>query len=242
MKTRALGLMFTGALIAGLAAAADLPPTLTGQDDARPLAAARVGDVHSARKDWSSARDAYAEAIRESATLHNKIGICHQRLGDHAAARKAYKMAIELRPDYAEAWNNLGTLDHSRQEYAAAVYSYRKSIDLDPSDAVVFRNLGQAWLALDDVEKALDAWSQALRLDPTALTSSEGDAIPAGKIDLARKYYIYAKLVAAGGDVDSALELLGVARENGFDDFASVEGDPDFASVVQDPRWAGWAR
>jgi hypothetical protein len=81
-----------------------------------------------------------------------------------------------------------------------------------------------------------------MRLDPNALTSSEGDAILAGKIDLARKYYIYAKLVAAGGDVDSALELLGVAREHGFDDFASVEVDPDFASVVQDPRWAGWAR
>jgi tetratricopeptide (TPR) repeat protein len=235
MKTRTLGLMVAGTLIAALAPAADLPTTGRQPDPAH------VGDVHSARKDWSAARDAYAEAIRESATLHNKIGICHQRLGDDAAARKAYRTAIALRPDYAEAWNNLGTLDHARQDYAAAVASYEKSIALDPSDAVVFRNLGQAWLALDDVEKTLQAWSQALRLDPTALTSGEGDAILAGQIDLARKYYIYAKLVAAGGDVDNALELLGVAREHGFDDLASVEGDPDFASVVQDPRWAGWS-
>ena len=106
----------------------------------------------------------------------------------------------------------------------------------------MYRNLGQAWLALEVVEKTLEAWGEATRLDPTVLTSGEGDTILAGKLDLARKYYIYAKLVAADGDVDSALELLGVARGHGFDDVASVERDPDFASVVQDPRWAGWAR
>ena len=48
--------------------------------------------------------------------------------------------------------------------------------------------------------------------------------------------------MAADGDVDAALELLGVAREHGFEDFDAVERDPDFQSVVQDPRWSGLTR
>lgn len=242
MKTRTLGFALAGVLTAGLAVAVDLPVQAGGEPVLRPLPPARAGEIHAARKDWASARDAYLEAIEESATLHNKLGICQQHLGDPAAARKAYETALQLRPDYAEAWNNLGTLDHSRESYDAAVYAYERSIALDPTDPVVYKNLGQARLALEDVEQALEAWSQALRLDPTVLTASDTDSILAGQVDHARKFFIYAKLVAADGDVDSALELLGLAREHGFADFGRVERDPDFASVVQDPRWTSWAR
>jgi tetratricopeptide (TPR) repeat protein len=242
MKTRTLGLALAGILLAGFAVAADLPGPADDESTLRPLPPAHEGDVHSAHKNWGAARDAYLEAIEESATLHNKLGICHQRLGDLTAARKAYATALELRPDYPEAWNNLGTLDHAREEYDAAIFAYKKSIALDPTDPLVYKNLGQAWLALEEIEKTLAAWSEAMRLDPTALTSSEKDSVHAGQVDLARKYYIYAKLVAAEGDIDSALELLGIAREHGFNDFGKVENDPDFSSVVQDPRWAGWTR
>jgi len=241
MKTRILGLALAGILIAGFAVAVDLPAQAEGDSALAPLPPAHEGDVHSARKDWAAARDAYLEAIEESATLHNKLGICHQRLGDVVAARKAYEIALELRPDYAEAWNNIGTLNHAREDYAGAAFAYEKSIALDATDPVVYKNLGQAYLALEDVEKTLEAWSQAMRLDPQALMSSEKDSVLAGQLDLARKYYIYAKLVAADGDVDTALELLGMAQEHGFRDFRKVESDPDFASVIQDPRWTGWA-
>ena len=182
-----------------------------------------MADVLSARKDWPAARDAYAEAIRDTATLYNKLGICEQRLGDDAAAHTAYARALDLRPDYAEAWNNLGTLDHAREDYEAAVFAYEKSIALDPTDPVVYRNLGQAWLSLDDVEKTLQAWSQAMRLDPTALTSGDKDSVLAGTIDLARKYYIYAKLVAANGDVDPLW---------------SFSGSPGSTASVTSGRWS----
>jgi tetratricopeptide (TPR) repeat protein len=242
MKTRTLSLALAGILVAGFAVAADLPAPADDATALRPMPPAQRGDVHSARKDWAAARDAYIKAIEESATLHNKLGICHQRLGDVVAAREAYASALELRPDYPEAWNNLGTVDHARQDYRAAIFAYERSIALDPTDPVVYKNLGQAWLALEEIEQTLAAWSEAMRLDPTVLTSSEEDSVLAGQLDLARKYYLYAKLVAAEGDVDSALELLGMAREHGFSEFGKVESDPDFTVVVQDPRWTGWMR
>jgi tetratricopeptide (TPR) repeat protein len=113
MKTRTLGLALAAILTAGLAVAADLPARDEGESALGPLPPASMGDVFSARKDWAAARDAYRKAIEESATLYNRLGICQQRLGDVVAARKAYTTAIELRPGYAEAWNNLGTLEHA---------------------------------------------------------------------------------------------------------------------------------
>jgi tetratricopeptide (TPR) repeat protein len=241
MKTRTLGLALAGTLLAGLTVAADLPAPADDHSAPGFQSATLKGDVYTARRDWAAARDAYREAIEGSATLHNKLGICHHRLGDLDAARQAYATAVRLQPDYAEAWNNLGTIDHARRAYEAAIFDYQKSAALNPTNPVVFRNLGLAFLALDDVEATLEAWSQALRLDPKALTGDEEDSVSVAQVDYARKYYLYAKLVAAQGDVDRALEFLGLARDHGLRDFGKVARDPDFASVVQDPRWASWS-
>jgi tetratricopeptide (TPR) repeat protein len=144
---------------------------------------------------------------------------------------------VELKKDYAAAWNNLGTLDHARAKYKAAISSYGKAIKIDPKDAVYHKNLGAAWLARGDVGKALEAWTEALRLDPVSL---ETDAIkvPAAGMSLARQYYLYAKLLAARGDVDRALVFLTKAHAAGFSDFARIEKDADFATIVGDPRYA----
>ena len=70
----------------------------------------------------------------EDAALDNRLGICYQRMGDAKAARKAYKKAIDLRSDYAEVWNNIGTLDHARSRYKQAISAYSKAIRLDPEE------------------------------------------------------------------------------------------------------------
>jgi tetratricopeptide (TPR) repeat protein len=237
MKTRALAVAVT--LVAGLAAAADLPAE---KETTTAVSAAQRGDVFVARRSWDSARDAYREALAATAPLHNKLGICYQHLKEYDKARAEYAKALELRPAYPEVWNNLGALYHTQGAYDQAVVAYQKAIALDPADAVIHKNLGLAWLAEENVENALRAWSEALRLDPAVLTASDAGSVTAGSVDLARQYFLFAKLIAARGDVANALELLGLAREHGFRDFAEVEHDPDFTAVVQDPRWAGFSR
>jgi len=240
----------TRTIVAGLAVAlafggattraSDIP---AARPDAPPTAApAQRADILAARHSWAEARDAYLEALRPEAVLHNKLGICYQHLGELDRARAEYRRALEIRPDYARAWNNLGTLDHAARAYDSAIVAYEKAIALDPGDVVVYKNLGQAWLAQDEVEKALSAFREALRLDPDALVRRDAGSLPAGSVDVGRQYFLFAKLVAARGDVATALELLGMAREHGFDAVAEVEGDPDFQAVVGDPRWASMAR
>jgi len=172
----------------------------------------------------------------EDAALHNRLGICYQRMGDAKAARRAYKKAIDLRRDYAEVWNNIGTLDHARSRYKQAISAYSKAIRLDPRSAVFYRNLGAAWLARGEVHKALGAWNEAYRLDP-AIFESKGIVAMAGA-NLARQYYLYAKLLATRGETGRAFGYLSKALALGFKDFSRIEHDRDFAALVVDLRYA----
>jgi tetratricopeptide (TPR) repeat protein len=236
MRTTSLAL-FAMAALAASTAAADLPAQAPG---ALTLDTVQKAELLAAHQSWDGALAAYREAIAASPTdpvLRNRIGICYQRKGDTKAARAAYKKALDLRKDYAEAWNNLGTLDHARGKYKPAIAAYGKAIQLKPQDAVFHKNLGAAWLARGDVERALEAWTEAFRLDPTGF---EGDAIkvPAAGVTLAQQYYLYAKLLAARGQTEKALEYLVKAHAAGFNDFVKIEKDTDFAALVMDPRYA----
>ncbi len=237
MRTRTLALLAIAALAASTAAAADLPAPAPG---ATTLDTIHKAELLAARQSWDGAIAAYREAIAANpsdAALRNRLGLCYQKNGDGKAARAAYKKALDLRKDYAEAWNNLGTLDHARGKYKQAISAYGKAIQLKPQDSVFHKNLGAAWLARGDAERALEAWTEAYRLDPAGF---ETDAIkvPAAGVTLARQYYLYAKLLAARGETDKALEYLVKAHAAGFHDFGKVEGDRDFATLVVDPRYA----
>ncbi len=229
MRTTALALAVTTAL-AGAAGAADLR---SGND------VLERAQVLVARHAWAEAASAYQEVIAASprdATPQNQLGICYQRLGDVGAARRAYERAIQLKKDYAAAYNNLGTLEHTSGRYRRAISAYDKAIAIKP-EAAFYKNLGTAWLARGEVERALAAWSEAIRLDPVAF---DGGGVPVGSadVDLARQYYLFAKLVAARGRLDQAFEYLVKAHAAGFDDFTKLERDRDFARVVSDPRYA----
>jgi tetratricopeptide (TPR) repeat protein len=237
MRTRILALFAMAVLAASVAVAADLPAQARG---ATALDALQRAELMVARQSWNDAIAAYKEAIAASPSdpaLRNRLGICYQRKGDAKAARAAYQKALDLRKDYPEAWNNLGTLDHARGKYKQAISAYGKAIKLNPKDAVYHKNLGAAWLARGDMERALEAWTEAFRLDP-ATFESDAIKVPAAGVTMAQQYYLYAKLLAARGETEKALEYLVKAHAAGFRDFAKVEKDGDFATLITDPRYA----
>jgi tetratricopeptide (TPR) repeat protein len=183
----------------------------------------------------------YQEALAANpgdAVLHNKLGICYLQTGDQKRARREFESAAKLDPKLAEAWNNLGTLDHVARKYGRAVTRYQKAIQLRPTYAVAFKNMGSAYLAKNDVEKGLAAYKEALRLDPNVFADSVSPAIVAPGLDVGKKYFYLAKLSAASGHVDAALDLLARARSAGFAEFDKVRRDPDFKAVVGDARFA----
>lgn len=84
-----------------------------------------------------------------------------------AEAAAAYRRAVELDPDLADAWINLGRLTHEAGDAKHAIALYREALARSPEDPVVHFNLA---LALEDTREdraAACAYERALELDPS---------------------------------------------------------------------------
>lgn len=85
---------------------------------------------------------------------------------DPAAACDAYRRALELQPDHADANINLGRLVHESGQADAAADLYRAALAVRPDDAVAWFNLGVALGDLGEIDAALACYRRVLKADP----------------------------------------------------------------------------
>lgn len=78
----------------------------------------------------------------------------------------AYRRAIDLDPEHADAHVNLGRLLHEAGDAAEAAQHYEAALGARPDDAVAAFNLGVAEEDLRRLPEALLAYQKAVRLDP----------------------------------------------------------------------------
>ena len=80
-------------------------------------------------------------------------------MGENIRAVDLIKKAIDIKPDYAEAHNNLGTA-------LAAVDSFHKALTIKQDYAEVHSNLGVALQKLGKLEDAVASYWKALSINP----------------------------------------------------------------------------
>lgn len=85
---------------------------------------------------------------------------------DPGEAIQAYRKALEMNPDLADAHLNLGRLLHETEGAAAAGPCYRRALALRPDDPTALFNLGVALQDLDRPHEAIEVYEKALELDP----------------------------------------------------------------------------
>ncbi len=78
----------------------------------------------------------------------------------------AYRRALQLNPDYAEAHNNVGNILREMGKMEAAIGAYLRAARLQPDNAVPHFNLAQALQAAGRFEEALAAYGKALLAKP----------------------------------------------------------------------------
>ena len=101
-----------------------------------------------------------------SAETYFRWGYTKFELGQYESAIADYDMAIQLRPDYADAYNDRGVVKGKLGEYDAAIADYDKAIDLEPDYAIAYNNRGMAKSALKQYEAAITDYDEAIRLNP----------------------------------------------------------------------------
>lgn len=110
---------------------------------AEAFALQQDGAIEEAIEKWCSIANIVEETDSDlAARAWFSVGYLHSQERDPEKAIPAYDKAIYLRPDYAEAYNNRGTLNGELGQYDAAITDLDKAIMLDPEDAEAYYNRG----------------------------------------------------------------------------------------------------
>lgn len=86
--------------------------------------------------------------------------------GNPKLARKMYNYAVDLSPDYSEAWARSSRLAFARKDYNRALNESLKTLTLEPRHFYTLWTLGNVFEALGRSDEALEAYREANRLYP----------------------------------------------------------------------------
>ena len=98
--------------------------------------------------------------------LWNILGASATEIGMIDKAIKAYKRAISLRPDYADAYNNMGVVLKQKGKHDEAIKLHKKAISLRPDYAEAYNNLGNNFKDQQKFNEALEAYQKAIYIKP----------------------------------------------------------------------------
>lgn len=140
--------------------------------------------VNSADQHVSLAEDAfadgrYSEAIaeleqalegdldqHEPEYVYYLMGRSYDLLDEYDQAIAAYQQALEINPDYVDAWVGLGIVQRLSGDYEAARTAYQEALRLNPNIAEAHSSLGTLYVLEGKPEEAIVEFEEAIRLNP----------------------------------------------------------------------------
>ena len=75
---------------------------------------------------------------------------------------KTLDRAIDLNPDFADAYSNLGLVYERKGDHEEAIKNFDRAIDLNPNDVAAYNNRGIAYGRKGDYEKAITDYTKAI--------------------------------------------------------------------------------
>jgi tetratricopeptide (TPR) repeat protein len=223
-----------------------------------------LGVFQLRRGSFAAAVESFQKAVRlspDNTRAINNLGIAYQQLGRYQEAITEYRRSIAVRPT-ASALSNLGTCLFFLARYDEAAQVYERATALQPRDAVLWLNFGDALrLGGHGGERTGTAYRRAIELLEADLAVTPRDADRRTSLALALAWtgqqeaalkqaaaaleidpdgadtlYHVALVRLAGGEVDSALDLLARAIAHGYP-VAEMDHDPELARLKLDRRY-----
>ena len=108
---------------------------------------------------WASAPD---RAQEEAALAVKLLGI-----GTYDQAMRHFDRAIQIWPDYADAYLNRGLAEHGASHPTEALADYNRALALDAGLTRAYNARGQIYLEKGDVQKTIQDCSKSIQMSPS---------------------------------------------------------------------------
>ncbi|HJT57594.1 MAG TPA: serine/threonine-protein kinase [Ktedonobacteraceae bacterium] len=92
-------------------------------------------------------------------------GVAHSKAERYREAIVAYNQAINLDPNYANAYNNRGLIHSHLKQYEQAIKDYSHAIELNPKFALAYSNRGLIYHDLKMYRRAIEDYTRAIELN-----------------------------------------------------------------------------
>jgi protein O-mannosyl-transferase len=134
-----------------------------------PVSHLDIGFYEQEHKNWPQAIEQYQEVLKLTpspklrAEAYNNLALIERDLGDYAAARDNFQLAVSISPRYVGAWVGLGLAAQRTGDLGVAIQAYSRAAEIQPSDlsyVLLARALDQAGRK----DEAVTATQQAMRM------------------------------------------------------------------------------
>jgi tetratricopeptide (TPR) repeat protein len=161
---------------------------------------------------WAAEKDDEALGAGGEAWEWALRGEQHYKAGRYNEAIEAFKEAVRLRPNFAKAYNNLGSAYNSIGKYDEAIAALKQAIRLNPNIGLAYNNLGFAYMKKGKRDESVRLFKKAILLNPNLPDSYQnlgGAYIAIGKYDQA--IAVLSKALRLNPDLTLAHQFIGFA-------------------------------
>lgn len=152
----------TDKAVADFEKAIELNPELTS-------AYTELSKQYKKQKNFSKANDVllkYISKFGEDAKVNNSIGVNYYSLADDKNAIIYYKKAIELEPNFSDAYFNLGLSSKMLSDWDESIKAFEKAVQLNAQDYEAYYYLGEVYENKGDIKKAKEYYEICLKINP----------------------------------------------------------------------------
>ncbi len=106
--------------------------------------------------------------------FHFNLGLRFQKQRKYQLAIEQYQRAIEIQPNFAQAYNNLGSVYFLSGSYPESIEEYKRAIELKPDYAEAYYNLAMVYEATEDINQAIDSYRMVIGIRPDHERAHQG--------------------------------------------------------------------
>jgi tetratricopeptide (TPR) repeat protein len=125
---------------------------------------ARIIEIDEVLSERHQTRDYQAALLYEQGNIFSTNN-------QYKEAITSYDRALQLKPDFSQAWFNRGSILNQFGKYKESLISYERALKIDPNDYDAWQSRGNVLGNLGRYEEAIASYDRSLQIDPNQYIS-----------------------------------------------------------------------